>query len=338
MKTKKALITGISGQDGSYLANLLLSKGYEVHGLERRTASNENFRLKYFDILNKVKLLRIDLCEYNQVSKLIMEEQFDEIYNLAAQSFVGSSWDNPLSTSNINSMAVTNILDSIRNFSNKTRFYQASTSEMFGKIVHEKQSEDTPYYPRSPYGVSKLYSHWMTKNYRESFGLFCCSGILFNHESPLRGSEFVTKKIVESLSRQANGVDETLKLGNIDAQRDWGFAGDYVEAMHLMLQQDKPDDFVIGTGVTHTVRKFCEMTLEKLGIKYKWIGSGLNEKCIRLTDDRVIIEISSEFFRPAEVDILLADPSKAESILNWKPNNDLASLVNKMVEYELSKF
>ena len=245
---KKALITGISGQDGAYLSNLLLSKGYEVFGIERRTASNENFRLKFFNIFEKIKLFRIDLYEFNQVSKLIIDEQFDEIYNLAAQSFVGSSWDNPISTSNTNSLAVTNILDSIKMFSSKTKFYQASTSEMFGKIVQKKQSEDTPFYPRSPYGVSKLYAHWMTINYRESYNLFCCSGILFNHESPLRGSEFVTKKIVESLTRQCKGSGEVLKLGNIDAKRDWGFAGDYVEAMYLMLQQEIDETGVYVSG------------------------------------------------------------------------------------------
>lgn len=335
---KKALITGISGQDGSYLANLLLEKGYEVHGLERRTASNQQHRLKYFNILDKIKLHQVDLCEFNQVSKIIIEGQYDEIYNLGAQSFVGSSWDNPITTSNINSLAVTNILDTIYAYSKQTKFYQASTSEMYGKIVHEKQSEETPFYPRSPYGVSKLYAHWMTKNYRESFDIFCCSGILFNHESPLRGSEFVTKKIVESLCRQANGSNEVLRLGNIDAKRDWGFAGDYVEVMHLMLQQSKPDDYVIGTGETHSVRKFCELTLSNLNIDCTWSGSGLDEKCIRESDGKIIIEISEEFFRPAEVDILLADPSKAKNILGWEPKTDLNGLVDKMVEYEMDKF
>ncbi len=335
---KKALITGISGQDGAYLSKLLLSKGYEVFGIERRTASNENFRLKFFNIFEKIKLHRIDLYEFNQVSKIIIDEQFDEIYNLAAQSFVGSSWDNPISTSNINSIAVTNILDSINMFSPKTKFYQASTSEMFGKIIQKKQSEDTPFYPRSPYGVSKLYAHWMTKNYRESYNLFCCSGILFNHESPLRGSEFVTKKIVESLTKQCNGAEDSLKLGNIDAKRDWGFAGDYVEAMYLMLQQEKPDDFVIGTGVTNSVRKFCELTLSKLNVDFSWDGKGIEEKCIRNSDNKILIEISSDFFRPAEVDFLLADASKAKKVLNWEPKHNLEDLVEIMVDFELSKF
>lgn len=334
---KKALITGISGQDGAYLSDLLLKKNYEVHGLERRTASNQQHRLRYFDILDKIKLYKVDLCEFNQVSKIIIQEQYDEIYNLGAQSFVGSSWDNPITTSNINSMAVTNILDTIYSYSKHSKFYQASTSEMYGKIVHERQHENTPFYPRSPYGVSKLYAHWMTVNYRESFNLFCCSGILFNHESPLRGSEFVTKKIVESLCKQANGSNEILKLGNIDAQRDWGFAGDYVEAMYLMLQQSKPDDYVIGTGKTHSVREFCNLTLNNLNIEYTWSGSGLDEKCIRNSDKKVLIEISSDFFRPAEVDILLADPSKAEKVLEWKPSTNLNGLVQKMIDYEMEK-
>jgi len=334
---KKALITGIYGQDGAYLANLLINKGYQVHGLVRRTASNENYRLRYFGILDKIVLHRIDLCEYNQVTKLILEGQFDEIYNLAAQSFVGSSWENPISTSNINSIAVTNILDAIYINSKNTRFYQASTSEMYGKILHEKQSEDTPFYPRSPYGISKLYAHWMTKNYRESYGLFCCSGILFNHDSPLRGSEFVTKKIIESLCRQAHGSQEILKLGNIDVKRDWGFAGDYVKAMHLMLKHEKADDFVIGTGQTYSVRDFCKLALDKLKLDHTWSGSGLEEKCIRNSDKKVFIEISSEFFRPAEVDVVLADPSKAKRVLGWEPENNLSDLMEKMINYEVSK-
>lgn len=336
MSFKKALVTGISGQDGSYLANYLLSKDYEVYGIERRTASNENFRLKYFEIDEKIKMLRVDLCEFTTITKIIQEYQFDEIYNLAAQSFVGSSWDNPLTTSNINSIAVTNILDSIHRFSPKTRFYQASTSEMFGEIKEERQSETTPFHPRSPYGVSKLYAHWMTQNYRESYEMFSCSGILFNHESPLRGSEFVTKKITQNLCRQAKGSDEILTLGNIDAKRDWGFAGDYVEAMHLMLQQDEPDDYVIGTGITHSVRDFCNLALESLEFNVIWEGSGLEEKCIRKDNNKTIIEISPEYFRPAEVDVLLANPKKAEKKLGWKPKTDLKELVNKMIDYDLN--
>tara|TARA_B100001063_G_scaffold247345_1_gene292935 strand:+ start:9044 stop:10057 length:1014 start_codon:yes stop_codon:yes gene_type:complete len=337
MTSKKALITGISGQDGAYLAKYLLSKDYQVFGIERRTASNENFRLKYLEINDKVNMLRVDLCEFISITKIIQEHRFDEIYNLAAQSFVGSSWDNPISTSNINSIAVTNILDSIYRFSPETKFYQASTSEMFGEIKEERQSEDTPFHPRSPYGVSKLYAHWMTQNYRESYNLFCCSGILFNHESPLRGSEFVTKKITSTLCAQSKGHDRVLKLGNIDAKRDWGFAGDYIEAMYMMLQSDEPQDFVIGTGITHSVRDFCNMCLEELKIDYIWKGSGLDEKCIKKDDNKVIIEISEEFFRPAEVDILLANPAKAIKVLGWKAKTDLRALVKMMIEYDLSK-
>ena len=331
---KKALITGISGQDGAYLTDLLLNKGYEVTGIERRTASNDNFRLKYLNIHGKIKLKKIDLCEHAQVTKLIQEESFDEVYNLAAQSFVGSSWENPITTSNINSIAVTNILDSIHRFSSKTKFYQASTSEMFGEIMEDSQSESTPFYPRSPYGISKLYSHWMTKNYRESYGLFCCSGILFNHESPLRGSEFVTKKIVSTLCNHIKDPDIILKLGNIDAERDWGFAGDYVEAMYLMMQQSDAEDFIIGTGIAHSVRDFCNLTLDHLGIKHSWFGRGLDERCLD-PEGNVIIEIDEEFFRPAEVDVLLANPEKAKLKLGWEPKTDIEDLIKKMVDYEL---
>jgi len=337
MLQKKALITGISGQDGAYLSNYLLSKNYKVYGVERRTASNENFRLKYFNIHERVEMLRVDLCEFNSITKIIQENQFDEIYNLAAQSFVGASWDNPLSTSNINSLAVTNILDSIYRFSPQTKFYQASTSEMFGEIKESSQSENTPFNPRSPYGVSKLYAHWMTQNYRESFNIFACSGILFNHESPLRGSEFVTKKITSTLCSQFNGKEEVLELGNIDAKRDWGFAGDYIEAMHMMLQQEYPEDFVIGTGVTHSVRDFCNLALERLNVDVEWTGRELEEKCIRKKDNKVIISISPKFFRPAEVDILLANPAKANNILGWEAKTDLKGLVDKMIEYDLEK-
>lgn len=333
--TRKALITGISGQDGSYLANFLLNKGYQVFGIERRTASNEGYRLQHFGIMGKVTLLRVDICEFNQITNIIQQEKFDEVYNLAAQSFVGSSWDNPITTSNINSLAVTNLLDAIYRFSPNTRFYQASTSEMFGKITEEVQSEATPFYPRSPYGVSKLYAHWITKNYRESFDLYACSGILFNHESPLRGSEFVTKKIISSLCSQKNGSSEVLELGNIQAKRDWGFAEDYVEAMYLMLQQDKPDDFVIGTGITSSVKDFCCFALNELGFEYEWQGEGLEEICVNKKNKEILIKISEEFFRPAEVDVLIADISKANKILGWKPKTDVKTLVTKMIDYEL---
>ncbi len=333
---KKALITGVSGQDGAYLAKHLLDLGYHVTGLERRTASNENFRLKYLRIAEQVQMLRVDMCDYSTVTQIIQENQFDEVYNLAAQSFVGSSWDSPITTSNINSIAVTNLLDSIKRFSSHTKIYQASTSEMFGKIMEERQSEDTPFYPRSPYGVSKLYSHWMVANYRESYGTFACSGILFNHESPLRGGEFVTKKIVKKLCEIKKGASGALALGNIQAKRDWGFAGDYVVAMHMMLQRESPEDFVIGTGVTHSVKDFCIAVLAKLDLQGKWEGDGLEEKFISEDDSKVIIEISEEFFRPAEVDVLLANPSKARDILGWEAKTSLDTLVDIMIDYELN--
>lgn len=332
---KKALITGVSGQDGAYLAKHLLDLGYHVAGLERRTASNENFRLKYLGIAERVQMLRVDMCDYPTITQIIQENQFDEVYNLAAQSFVGSSWDSPITTSNINSIAVTNVLDSIKRFSSHTKIYQASTSEMFGKIMEERQSEDTPFYPRSPYGVSKLYSHWMVANYRESYGMFACSGILFNHESPLRGGEFVTKKIVKRLCEIKKGASGVLALGNIHAKRDWGFAADYVVAMHMMLQRESPEDFVIGTGMTHSVKDFCNAVLAKLDLQGEWEGEGLDEKFISGDDSKVVIEISEEFFRPAEVDVLLANPSKARDILGWEATTSLDTLVDIMIDYEL---
>lgn len=333
---KKALITGISGQDGAYLAKFLLEKNYQVFGLDRRTASNNFWRLNALNINDKIIKIQVDITEFTNITNVISENKFDEIYNLAAQSFVGSSWDNPITTTNINSVAVTNLLDSIYRFSPKSKFYQASTSEMFGKIQKKKQDEDTPFYPRSPYGVSKLYSHWIVKNYRESFGLFAVSGILFNHESPLRGNEFVTKKIVSGLAKIKKGSNQILKLGNIYAKRDWGFAGDYVQAMHKMLQQKKPDDFVIGTGKTYSVKEFINFVLSELDINYKWLGSGINEKCINTDNSKKIIEISKHFYRPAEVDILIANPNKAKKVLNWKSKTSLPELVKIMVEHELS--
>ena len=333
---KKALITGISGQDGAYLAKFLLEKNYQVFGLDRRTASNNFWRLNALNINDKIIKIQVDITEFTNITNVISENKFDEIYNLAAQSFVGSSWDNPITTTNINSVAVTNLLDSIYRFSPKSKFYQASTSEMFGKIQKKKQDEDTPFYPRSPYGVSKLYSHWIVKNYRESFGLFAVSGILFNHESPLRGNEFVTKKIVSGLAKIKKGSNQILKLGNIYAKRDWGFAGDYVQAMHKMLQQKKPDDFVIGTGKTYSVKEFINFVLSELDINYKWLGSGINEKCINTDNSKKIIEISKHFYRPAEVDILIANPNKAKKVLNWKSKTSLPELVKIMFEHELS--
>ncbi len=335
--SKKALITGISGQDGAYLAQHLLSEGYEVIGMERRSASNDNFRLKYLKILNDVKIFNIDILEHTSIANIISNEKFDEIYNLAAQSFVGDSWNNAISTSQINSIGVVNLLDSIKQLSSNTRFYQASTSEMFGLVQRTPQNEQTPFYPRSPYGVSKLYSHWMTINYRESFNLHCSSGILFNHESPLRGSQFVTKKIITGLCDYKNKNEMSLQLGNLDAERDWGYAGDYVKAMRMMLNMPEPDDYVIGTGIKYSVRDFCNIALKKLNIKYSWEGEGLNEKCINTSNKKCIIEINKDFFRPAEVSQLIADPSKANKILGWKSETSLERLIEMMIDYDLAK-
>ncbi|MDA7600350.1 GDP-mannose 4,6-dehydratase [Gammaproteobacteria bacterium] len=334
---KKALITGISGQDGAYLAQYLLNQNYKVFGLDRRTASNNFWRLEALGIKDQVIRLQVDLTEYSSIRDIISSHNFNEIYNLAAQSFVASSWDNPITTSTINSIAVTNLLDTIYRFSPKTKFYQASTSEMFGNAKIKKQNELTPFNPRSPYGVSKLYAHWITKNYRESYGLFAACGILFNHESPLRGEEFVTKKIISQLVEIKKGSIKTLKLGNIYAKRDWGFAGDYVEAMFKILQHNQPDDFVIGTGKSYSIKEFINLCLDQLKIEYKWMGSKLNEVCLEKNSKRKIIAIDPSLYRPAEVDTLTADAIKAKKVLGWSSKTSLRKLIKLMIEFELSK-
>lgn len=334
---KKALITGISGQDGAYLAQYLLNQNYKVFGLDRRTASNNFWRLEALGIKDQVIKLQVDLTEYSSIRDIISSHNFNEIYNLAAQSFVASSWDNPITTSNINSIAVTNLLDTIYRFSPKTKFYQASTSEMFGNVKIKKQNELTPFNPRSPYGVSKLYAHWITKNYRESYGLFAACGILFNHESPLRGEEFVTKKIISQLVEIKKGSIKTLKLGNLYAKRDWGFAGDYVEAIYKILQHNQPDDFVVGTGKSYSIKEFINLSLDQLKIEYKWIGSNLNEVCLEKNSKRKLITIDPSLYRPAEVDTLTADANKAKKILGWSSKTSLRKLIKLMIEFELSK-
>ena len=334
---KKALITGISGQDGAYLAQFLLNQNYKVFGLDRRTASNNFWRLEALGIKEQVIKFQVDITEYSSIRDIISSHNFNEIYNLAAQSFVASSWDNPITTSNINSIAVTNLLDTIYRFSPKTKFYQASTSEMFGNAKIKKQNELTPFNPRSPYGVSKLYAHWITKNYRESYGLFAACGILFNHESPLRGEEFVTKKIISQLVEIKKGSTKTLKLGNLYAKRDWGFAGDYVEAMFKILQHNQPDDFVVGTGKSYSIKEFINLSLDQLKIEYKWIGSNLNEVCLEKNSKRKLITIDPSLYRPAEVDTLTADAIKAKKILGWSSKTSLRKLIKLMIEFELSK-
>lgn len=312
-----ALITGITGQDGSYLAEFLLSKGYEVHGLVRRLSSPNLSRIH--KIQNLVTLHNGDLTDSGSLLTTLENIQPDEVYNLAAQSFVATSWDQPILTSDVTALGTLRLLDAIKHLKKKPRFYQASSSEMFGKIVEMPQVESTPFYPRSPYGVAKVYGHWITVNYRESFGLFATSGILFNHESPRRGIEFVTRKISNAVARIALGKDNELRLGNLDARRDWGFAGDYVRAMWLMLQHGRPDDFIIATGRTFSVREFVEIAFNRVGLKW---------------EDHVVVD--EKFFRPAEVQVLCGNPAKARSELGWVPEVDFEQLVTMMVDADLA--
>ena len=317
---KSALITGITGQDGAYLAQFLLQKGYQVHGLVARRSSDTLWRLRELGIFDAVKLLDGDMSDVTSHMRALESSQADEVYNLAAQSFVAASWSQPLLTAQVTGMGVANLLEAIRTVNPQTRFYQASTSEMFGLIQAQRQSETTPFYPRSPYGVAKLYGHWLTVNYRESFKLHASSGILFNHESPLRGIEFVTRKVTDAVARIKLGKQKELRLGNIDAKRDWGFAGDYVEAMWLMLQQDTPDDYVIATGKTTTVRDMVQIAFAHVGLNY---------------EDYLVIDPA--FFRPAEVDVLLGDPAKAKTKMGWEAKTSLHELITMMVEADLRR-
>ena len=334
---KRALITGITGQDGAYLAKLLIDKGYKVFGTVRRSTSEKFINLKYLNVYDKIKFYDFDLLELSNIQNVIKLSKPDEIYHLAAQSFVPTSFQVPIVTTDINALGTLRILDSINSINKKIKFYQASTSEMFGKVLQTPQTEKTPFYPRSPYGVSKAFSHWITINYRESYNLHASSGILFNHESPLRGSEFVTKKITSALARIKFGSNEILRVGNINAKRDWGYAGDYVHAMWLMLQQRKPDDYVIATGKTHSVRQFIDLTLKYLKFDYKWTGIGMNEKVINKANNKTIIKIDKEFFRPAEVDLLIGNSRKAKRQIKWKPKTNLKNLVKLMVDYDINQ-
>ncbi len=319
---KRALVTGISGQDGAYLSRLLIQEGYEVFGMVRRSSHSgvAEHRLRWLGILDKVKLLDGDLLDLSSIMRMISEVQPDEVYNLAAQSFVTSSWQQPILTTSVTAVGVTNILEAIRLNRPQSRFYQASSSEMYGKIQEPAQSETTPFYPRSPYAVAKLYGHWITVNYRESFGLHASSGILFNHESPLRGLEFVTRKVTDGVARIKLGLSKELRLGNIEAQRDWGHAADYVRAMWLMLQQDQADDYVIATGTTTSVREMCKIAFEHVGIDM---------------DEHLVIDPA--FYRPAEVEILLGNPAKAKQALGWAPKIDLQTMIVEMVEADLDR-
>jgi GDPmannose 4,6-dehydratase len=315
---KRALITGVTGQDGSYLAEFLLEKGYEVYGLARRVSTDNLERIAH--LRHRLHLLSGDLLDQTSLLDALYNSKPDEVYNLAAQSFVTASWNQPVLTGEFTALGVTRLLDAIRRVNPDIRFYQASTSEMFGKVQENPQSELTPFYPRSPYGVAKVYGHWITVNYRESYKLFACSGILFNHESPRRGLEFVTRKITDGAARIKLGLAKELRLGNLDAQRDWGFAGDYVRAMWMMLQQEKPDDFVVGTGETHTVKEFVETAFA----------------CVDLDWQKYIV-IDPKFLRPAEVDYLRADATKARRILKWEPTVSFQEIVRRMVQADLER-
>ncbi|WP_299031757.1 GDP-mannose 4,6-dehydratase [uncultured Sulfitobacter sp.] len=329
---KKAFITGITGQDGAYLAKLLLDKGYEVHGGVRRISQPETTRLEAVGVADKVHLHEFDLTEQNNIYRVIRDVQMDEFYNLAAQSFVGASWELPVYTADVDGMAVVRILDTLRTLAPECRFYQASTSEMFGLVQEVPQSETTRLYPRSPYGVAKVYGHYITMNYRESFGMHASSGILFNHESPLRGKEFVTRKITLGLAALAHGGNAPVELGNMDAKRDWGFAGDYVEGMWRMLQQDEADDYVLATGVTTTIRDFFTFAGEAMGMDIAWSGEGEAETATDTKTGKLVMRVNPKFYRPAEVDLLIGDPSKAEAKLGWKATMDIRGLAAAMAK------
>jgi GDPmannose 4,6-dehydratase len=314
---KRALITGINGMDGSYLADLLLEKGYEVYGMERRTSSPNRTNTKHLE--GKITFLHGDLTDQNSLVRCLRESNPNEVYNLGSQSFVGESWNTPEQTSDVTGLGVLRMLEAIREYGKEVRFYQASSSEMFGRMVENPAKESTPFYPRSPYGVAKLYGHWITKNYRESYDMFACSGILFNHESERRGIEFVTRKITDGVARIHLGLQDKIMLGNLDAKRDWGYSPDYCEAMWLMLQQDKPDDYVIATGETHSIRDFLDAAFKHIGV----------------TDWSNYVGQDPRFMRPAEVDVLRGDSSKALSNLGWKPKTSLEEMVSKMVKNDI---
>lgn len=337
---KKALITGITGQDGSYLAELLLEKGYEVHGIIRRSSTFNTSRIDHIFQDPHESHLRLslhygDMSDASNISRLIEKIKPDEIYHLAAQSHVRVSFDIPEYTGDVTGLGTLRILDAIRESGVKTKFYQASSSEMFGLVQQVPQTEETPFYPRSPYGAAKVYGYWITRNYRESYNLFACNGILFNHESPRRGETFVTRKITRGLARIKLGLEDTLYMGNLDAKRDWGYAKDYVEGMWRMLQQDKPDDYVLATNETHTVREFIELAGKRLGFTIKWRGSGVKEVGFDKNSGKTIIKIDPSYFRPAEVDLLIGDPSKAKRLMDWAPTVTFNELVQIMVDADL---
>jgi len=337
MTNKIAIITGITGQDGAYLAELLLDKGYTVYGTYRRTSSVNFWRIEELGIKSNpsLHLVEHDLTDLSSSIRLLQESKATEVYNLAAQSFVGVSFDQPLTTAEITGIGPVNLLEAIRIVNPKVRFYQASTSEMFGKVQAIPQKEDTPFYPRSPYGVAKLYAHWMTINYRESYNIFASSGILFNHESPLRGQEFVTRKITDSVAKIKLGKLDVLELGNMDAKRDWGFAKEYVEGMWLMLQADEPDTFVLATNRTETVRDFVTMAFKAAGYQLRFEDKEENEVGVDATTGKVLVRVNPKFYRPAEVELLIGNPERAKKILGWEPKTSLEQLCDMMVKADL---
>ena len=336
---KKAIVTGVTGQDGAYLAELLLNKGYEVYGTYRRTASVNFWRMDELGIKDHDNLFLVDydLTDASSSIRVVSEIQPDEIYNLAAQSFVGVSFEQPLATAHITGLGPVHLLEAIRIVNPKIRFYQASTSEMFGEVQAIPQVESTPFYPRSPYGVAKLYAHWMLINYRESYDIFGCSGILFNHESPLRGQEFVTRKITNSVARIKLGLQNCIELGNMDAKRDWGFAKEYVEGMYLMLQADKPDTYVLATNRTETVRDFVRLAFKAIDIELEFKGVDEDEVAVDVATGKTLVKVNPKFYRPAEVELLIGDPQKAKDDLGWEPKTTLEELCAMMVKEDLRR-
>ncbi len=335
---KKAFITGVTGQDGAYLAEFLLKKNYEVHSIQRRISVFNTERIDHLLDNPKFKTYYGDLCDSSNLHTLLSRIQPDEVYNLGAQSHVAVSFEVPEYTAEVDALGTIRLLNAINDLGQSPKFYQASTSELFGGLPDTvPQNEKTPFYPKSPYGAAKLYAYWITVNYRESYGLFACNGILFNHESPIRGETFVTKKITKAVAKIFFEKQEKIKLGNLNAKRDWGYAKDYVECMWLMLQQDKPDDYVIATGKTYTVKQFVEMAFEEIGINIKWEGNGINEKGKDSRTGKILVEIDPKYFRPSEVDILCGDPTKAKQKLNWAPKTTLKELVKLMVKSDLEK-
>ena len=330
---KNALITGITGQDGSYLAEFLLEKGYNVYGIMRRKSKVDYNNVSH--LVDKINLIYADMTDLASLISALRISNPTEVYNLAAQSFVATSWDSPISTAEIDALGVTNMLEAIKTINPQIRFYQASTSEMFGLVQEVPQKETTPFYPRSPYGVAKLYGHWITKNYRESFGIYACSGILFNHESERRGEEFVTRKITMAVAKIANGLQECLELGNLNAKRDWGHSKDYVKAMWLMLQQETADDYVIATGETHPVRDFVEKAFGAVGIKLEWHGANENEYAVNTANNKVVVKVNPKFYRPAEVELLIGDPSKAEKKLGWTREISYEKMIKLMIDNDM---